>query len=192
MLDFASNQEWIRAFSGGNRKKSSEIKLFQPPLFSDIHSLRVPLLKGPLLEVVLRAAPRTGKHSKVHKLSEDIVEPVDEVNIVLIKARDTYWSAIHYAARTHRLKVAGVRHLCSLLAAKPLLHHELVLDIPLVSVLATETVRLKDEEHIERVPIAWWLSEMRNPEKPPEHIASLFWFEEVWDYPYWFAFVKTD
>ena len=159
--------------------------MFQPPLFSDIHSIRVPLLKGSLQEIVLRAAPQTGKNSEIRELPEDEPDLADEINIVLVPASQLPFNNVGLMARRYALKRTCLRHICSVSACKPLLHKEIRQHLPLTAVVATKLLLVKG---VVRTPLVWWMSELERPEQRAQHIASLFWYEENWGYPYWYAF----
>lgn len=163
--------------------------LFQPPLFSRIHSIRIPLLSGPLREVIAFATPQTGERSEIHKIPEDSGCASKEANIVLVEARPKDARPIENMVRANKFRPASLRHVCSLAAYKPRLHQELALGVLVMAVIATETVLLDGNR---RVPLVWWSAkpgDVTGLKYPPEHTTSLFWEEDAWEHYYWRAYI---
>lgn len=177
------------------------MKLFQPPLFSRIHSLRVPLLHEPLHRIIALAAPDTNENSDVHKLPEDAPCTSKDANMVLVEARPHDAGVVANFVQSNRLKPASLRHVLSLALFKPRLYEELAHGVPLIAVLATQHVVLEKQE---RIPLVWWCRSpgtKKTPKGYPERIAGLFWvkyrykdsdpwkIDDEWDYYYWRAYL---
>lgn len=168
------------------KKKGHAMKLFQPPMYqSNIHSMLVPLSTEPLENLILRAAPQTGRHSEIRNLPNDTPENEKEVNIVIVKA-DKDWSSVVQWAMDSGLRRAQLRHVCSLAIRFPLLHQDLGLPLPLMAALATDPLR--DTKGEQRIPLVWWTDGKQTNEV--QHIASLFWKEEQWPHYYWYTFLR--
>jgi len=177
--------------------------MFQPPLHSNVHSVRVPLLHEPLHEVIALAAPDTNPQSHVHELSKkkDMPCASKEANLVLLKAKPHDAKIVADFVHSNRLKCASLRHVLSLAHFKPRLHEELAHGVPLIAVLATQHVVLKRRV---RIPLVWWGQSpgtKKAPKGDPERIASLFWVkyryedddpwkvDDQWDHYYWRAYL---
>lgn len=168
--------------------------LFQPPLNSNVHSLLVPVLTGPLQEAIEIAAPETSTnfYSKARRLPNDAFKEVQSINLVLIFGHNEKRSHIESYARQNGMGRASIRHVLSLAATKPRLYEDLTPtnknQLPLIAVVATERAVANGHS---RIPVLWFWGDYHNPKKPPSRSLGLFqdYREEYWDHYYWFAFV---